>query len=58
MDRRRGFFVFESNRNLASGLGFGAAKKHKAVKEMLNFYNEKHFIVNGKIKYEAFFKEL
>lgn len=44
------FFVFESNRNLASGLGFGAIEQHKAIKAMLDFYNGKHFVINGKAK--------
>lgn len=44
------FFVFESNRNVASGLGFGAVKKHNAVKAMLDFYEGKHFVINDKIK--------
>ena len=42
------FFAFESNRNIASGLGFGAIQVHKAVKAMLDAYNGKHFTVNGK----------
>lgn len=44
------FFAFESNRNIASGLGFGATKGHKAVKAMLDAYCSKHFTVNGKNK--------
>ena len=44
------FYIFESNRNIATGLGFGAVKGHKSVKAMLDFYKEKHFIVNGKVK--------
>lgn len=44
------FFIFESNRNIASGLGFGAEKGHKAIKAMLNYYEGKHFIINGKAK--------
>ena len=44
------FFVFESNRYIATGLGFGCIAEHPAVNSMLEFYNGKHFIVNGKIK--------
>lgn len=44
------FFVFESSRNVASGLGFGAVREHNAVKAMLNFYEGKHFVINGKAK--------
>ena len=41
------FFAFETSRNIASGLGFGAIKGHKAVKAMLDVYKDKHFLVNG-----------
>lgn len=45
------FFVFESNRYIATGLGFGAKKHHQAVKEMKKYYDNKHFIgKNGKEK--------
>ena len=44
------FYIFESNRNVASGLGFGAVKGHISVKSMLDFYEGKHFVINGKIK--------
>ena len=44
------FFIFESNRNVASGLGFGAIRKHCAIKAMLDFYEGKHFVINGKAK--------
>lgn len=47
---KEAFFIFESNRNLASGLGFGTVKEHKAIKAMLNFYDGKHFVINGKAK--------
>ena len=43
------FYAFESNRNIASGLGFGAIKKHDSVKAMLDYYKERHFITNGKL---------
>jgi mannosyltransferase OCH1-like enzyme len=42
------FFVFESDRNIATGLGFGAVKEHKSVKVMLDYYTGKHFIIKGK----------
>lgn len=44
------FFVFETERNIATGLGFGAIKGHKAVKAMLRFYEGKHFEINGRTK--------
>lgn len=44
------FFAFESNRNVSSGIGFGAIKNHIAVKAMLDFYEGKHFVINNKIK--------
>ena len=42
------FFVFETQRNIATGLGFGAEKGHKAIERMLVYYNEIHFVNNGK----------
>lgn len=42
------FFAFESNRNVNSGLGFGAIKGHNLIKNMLDPYEKKHFLVNGK----------
>lgn len=44
------FFVFESERNVNSGLGFGAVKGHRAVKAMLDSYQEQHLIANGKMR--------
>lgn len=38
------FFVFESNRNIATGLGFGAEKRHYVVRKMLEYYEGKHFV--------------
>lgn len=38
------FFVFESNRYISTGLGFGAKKHHQAVKQMIKYYDSKHFI--------------
>ena len=43
------FFAFESNRNINTGLGFGAISNHKAIKKMLEFYKEKYFVVNNKM---------
>lgn len=42
------FYAFESNRNINSGIGFGAVKGHHSVKAMLDWYTDRHFIVNGK----------
>lgn len=42
------FYAFETNLNIASGLGFGAVAGHPSIKEMLSCYDGKHFIVNGK----------
>lgn len=44
------FYVFETERNIATGLGFGAVKGHDTVKAMLDFYEDKHFVVNGKAR--------
>lgn len=44
------FYIFESNRNIATGLGFGAIRGHDSVKAMLNYYEETHFVINGKAK--------
>lgn len=43
------FYAFESGRNIASGLGFGAEKEHETVKACLNYYTNKHFITDGKM---------
>lgn len=43
------FFAFESNRNINTGLGFGATENHEAIKKMLEHYKEKHFIVDNKM---------
>lgn len=42
------FFAFESERYIASGLGFGASAKNPIVKEMLDMYNGRHFMIRGK----------
>lgn len=43
------FYFFESTRNIASGLGFGAAPGHPTVKAMLDYYQDKHFYADGKM---------
>lgn len=43
------FYAFETNLNIASGLGFGAIAEHPSVKEMLSCYDGKHFVVNGEL---------
>lgn len=43
------FFVFESERRIASGLGFGAYKNAKSIKAMIDSYNGKHFFIDGKM---------
>jgi len=42
------FYAFETNLNIASGLGFGTAAGHPSVAEMLASYDGRHFLVNGK----------
>ena len=41
------FFFWETEISINSGSGFGAQKEHPAVKTMLEYYNGRHFIVNG-----------
>ena len=43
------FYAFESELRIATGLGFGAQKNHKSVKEMLRIYEDKHFVNEGKM---------
>lgn len=43
------FIGCELEDSIATGLGFGAEPKNEMVKEMLDEYNGKHFIENGKI---------
>lgn len=42
------FYVFETNLNIASGLGFGAVAGHPSLEAMLTCYSGRHFVVNGK----------
>lgn len=42
------FFVFETQRNINTGMGFGAEKESKVIERMLSHYNERSFIINGK----------
>ena len=45
------FFIWETELNIASGLGFGATQKHPVVKAMLDYYADRHFIINGSIDF-------
>lgn len=47
--KNEAFYFFESDRNIATGLGFGACPHHKSISCLLSFYNDRHFIVNGKL---------
>ena len=38
------FFAFENERNINTGLGFGAVKNHPVIKKMVEFYEAKHFV--------------
>lgn len=44
-----GFFGFESEDGINLGQGFGAEKRNPLLKEMLDFYENKKFIVDGKM---------
>ena len=44
----KAFYFFETDRNVNSGLGFGAEAGHETLGAMLSFYEGKHFLVNGK----------
>ena len=44
------FFVFETSRNVNTGIGFGAEKNHPTVQAMLAYYSDKTFSVTGKDK--------
>lgn len=41
------FFVFETERSVNSGVGFGAVKGHCSVEQMLNVYSDMHFAQDG-----------
>lgn len=43
------FFVFETNRNINTGIGFGSEANHPAVDSMLSYYKDRHFCVGGKL---------
>lgn len=47
--RHNAFYFFETERNIATGLGFGAVKEHSSIKAMLSYYDDKSFVCNGKI---------
>lgn len=42
------FFIFETERNIATGLGFGAVQGHPTVTAMLSYYEGRSFLKNGK----------
>lgn len=42
-------FFSADNSGINTGLGFGAEKECNIVKEMLDLYNGKHFIISGKL---------
>lgn len=42
-------FAFETERNINTGLGFGAIKGHRYIKAILDSYEKRHFVINGKI---------
>lgn len=46
--KKGAFFGIENDGKLATGLGFGAEKGNWLVKEMLDYYNDKHFFADGK----------
>lgn len=43
------FFAFETGRNIACGLGFGADKGHYSMKKCMEYYTSRHFLLNGKM---------
>lgn len=43
------FYSFETDRNIATGLGFGAEAGHCTIKAMLASYKGRHFVINGKL---------
>lgn len=42
------FYIFETERNIATGLGFGAVQGHPTVTAMLRYYEGRSFLKNGK----------
>lgn len=42
------WYAFETNLYINTGMGFGATPKHISVKKMLEIYNERHFLKQGK----------
>lgn len=42
------FYIFETERNIATGLGFGAEADHPTVRAMLGYYNGRSFLKKGK----------
>lgn len=42
------FYFFETERNINTGMGFGAEAGHPTVKAMLEYYNGRSFLRNGK----------
>ena len=43
------FFVFETDINVNSGMGFGSVVDHSGVQAMIDVYNDLHFIKKGKM---------
>lgn len=43
------FYFFETDRNINSGMGFGAAAGHCTTKAMLSYYEGKHFVIREKL---------
>lgn len=43
------FYFFESDRNISTGLGFGASSNHESLKYLLSYYDNRNFINNGKL---------
>lgn len=42
------WYAFESNVAVATGLGFGANQGDDCVKNMMKYYENNHFVINGK----------
>lgn len=43
------FFVFETNRNINTGIGFGSVKGHFSTSAMLAYYRNRHFRLKNKL---------